>query len=198
MIINVLSLGSCGRNKASTNEKVINSVANSKQSTFIEPDTSINEKLFLNDPTSTVSVFGNIMPLLNHDATFPDVYFLCSSGEEYLRMIILPGSTINSVSQFEVGYSSSLSNIKSKKPTNLLSFVTENKIRLGMTKDEIVNIKGDKYIEIKEDKTLIIRYVLNDFNNSRFLKRYNMPVYIAEYWIQENKLTRYRFGFEYP
>ena len=67
-----------------------------------------------------------------------------------------------------------------------------------MTKDEIVNIKGDKYTEIKEDKTLIIRYVLNDFNNSGFLKRYNMPVYIAEYWIQENKLIRYRFGFEYP
>jgi len=196
IIAHVLSLESCARNNA--NGKAINSIANSKQNTFFKPDTSLNNKLFLNDPASTVRAFGNITPLLNHDSAFPDVYFLGSSGEQYLRMIILPGSTINSVSQFEVGYSSSLSNKNNKRPSNFPSFVTENKTRLGITKDELVTIKGDKYTEIKKDNAIIVRYVLNDFDNSSFLRRYNMPVYFAEYWIQENKLIRYRFGFEYP
>ena len=115
-----------------------------------------------------------------------------------IRMIVFPRSTINSVSQFEVGYSSSLSNSIKKKNSERLSFVTENKISLGLTKKEVIAIKGNKYTEITNGKVKIIRYVLDNFDNSTFLKRYNMPVYIVEYWIKKGLLVKYRFGFEHP
>ncbi|MFN8258599.1 MAG: hypothetical protein U0W24_23115 [Bacteroidales bacterium] len=165
---------------------------------YFKPDTSINNNLFLNSPTSTIKILGDIMPFIDNGADFPDAYFSNKSGMEYLRIVIYPGSFKNSLDLFEVGYSSSLSNIKTKIATEILSFETESHIRLGMKRKELIKIKGDKYTEVDEKNVKIIKYILDDFDNSEFLKRYNMPVYIFQYFFDKDNLIKFSFGFEYP
>ena len=75
------------------------------------PDTSVNEILFLENPNSTINVFENISSLVRfHDDDFPNVYFINSDKREYLKLTIYPGTTINDISAFEIGYTSLLNN----------------------------------------------------------------------------------------
>ena len=41
---------------------------------------------------------------------------------------------------------------------------------------------------------------VNDINyeKSRFLEKYNLPIYFAEYTFDQDKLSKIYFGFEYP
>ncbi|MBA3649697.1 MAG: hypothetical protein H0W62_14330 [Chitinophagales bacterium] len=163
------------------------------------PDTSINGLLFLNNPASIKNGFGDIMSLLEKEKDYPDLYLLDSTKKEYLRMVLFPGSSRNSISQFEVGYYADLPAATKITTSRFLSFYTESQLKLGISKEQSIQIKESDYKEEKgKNNQIIIRYVLNDFNKSAFLKRYNMPVYFAEYWFKENKLIKYWFGFEYP
>jgi hypothetical protein len=168
-----------------------------KKGYFI-PDTSLNGKLYLHNASSIKAVFGDITPLLDHDADLPDVIFTNKSREEYIRMFVYPGSTKNCVDMFEVGYSSYFPIRGRQNSSNFISFETEHHIKLGMTQEEIINNKGKKYTSRKNGEIKIISYALNDFDKSDFLKKYNMPLYLIEFWFKKNKLVKFRFGFEYP
>lgn len=198
ILINVFSFDSFLLGENESINLNLNFNADSIEINNFIPDTSINGKLFLNNPHSIEMAFGNIMANLNKDENFAYIYILNVSKQEYLKLVFFPGNTINSISQFEVGYVSSIPNRNMKRTVEMLSFITENKIQLGMTKEEIIEIKGKGFIELKEGKAQIIRYVLKSFDKSSFLKRYNMPVYLEEFWIKDNKLIKYHFGFEYP
>jgi hypothetical protein len=58
------------------------------------------------------------------------------------------------------------------------TFITGNKIRLGMSKEEVVKILGDGYKSNAKGKTEELLYTLN--NKSEFVKRYNQ----FEYYIR--------------
>ena len=162
------------------------------------PDISIDKKIFLNYPISIENLFGNIMPLMERNAEFPYVYMINNEGDQYLKMIFLPGNEANSISKFEVGWTNSLNITDKSHPSNFEYFITENKIALGISKEELLTIKGNNYTTTQEDDILLIKYIIDDFKNSEFLKKYNMPIYTAIYWIKEDKIIKYQFGFEYP
>lgn len=164
-----------------------------------QPDSSINSLVFLHNPVSMEQTLGQVFSNRNKDADLPDVYVYGKDGNQYLRLVFFSGDEANNVNQFEVGYIKDLSDSIIKYPCTLNSFITESKIRLGITKQELINIKGQIFEEKEESKgRLIIRYVVDTFKTSGFLKRYNMPLYFADYLIENGKVTKYKFGFEYP
>lgn len=169
-----------------------------KKDTIFTPDTSINEQIFLNNPLSIVKTYGNIMSIMDQDADLPNMYIINSTKKQYLKLILHPGNIANFISQFEVGYSINMAVGVRKKPSINAAFASESKIQLGISKAEIIKIKGYNYKEVVKNKIKFIRYRIDDFKNSSFLKRYNTPVYLAEYWLKNDKLIRFRFGFECP
>ncbi|MEO6903376.1 MAG: hypothetical protein ABI315_09495 [Bacteroidia bacterium] len=200
IISGVIFFTSCHERPTESRDKNIVQIKDSTlQKDSLKPDISINKQLFLQNPESVEKVFIDIMPLLNKEAEFPDLYMFNNNKKEYLRMVLFPGSSKNSISQFEVGYYSDLPANTKTTSSKLDSFYTESQIKLGIAKEHLIMEKGKNFKEENaKDNQSIIRYTLSDFNKSDFLKRYNMPVYFAEYWFKSNKLIKYRFGFEYP
>lgn len=168
-----------------------------KAEIMFHPDSSIYATLYLEDPSSTIKVLGDIMSLVDADKDLPDAFYKNQNGQEYLQVVFFPGNEANSISQFNVGYLNDLANPESISPIQLDRFQTESGIKLGLSKQEVILIKGGSYQEEKTNGELKLSYQVID-TKSPFLKRYNMPVYIAEYWFKDGKLTNYKFGFEYP
>lgn len=169
------------------------------KSLAFQPDSSINSRVFLHNPASMEQTLGGVFSDRNKDADLTDVYVRCKEGNQYLRLVFFPGNETNSISQFEVGYLKNLPDSIIKFPCSLKSFITESKISLGITRQELINIKGQIFEEKRESNgRLIIRYVIDDFKTSAFLKRYNMPLYFADYLIENEKVIKFKFGFEYP
>ncbi len=81
--------------------------------------------------------------------------------------------------------------------TSLVGFSTESGIALGMSKDRLTAIKGKSHQVIRRGNAETLHYTISDPGNS-FLRRYNMPLYRAEYRFVNDKLIRFAFGFEYP
>lgn len=159
------------------------------------PDSSISSKIYLHNPSSTRENLGDIMSMVDANKDLPDAFF--KSGEEYLQVIVFPGNETNSISQFVVGYSSNLPKSEKLNPLEITSLQTESGVELGMIKKDLISIKGSSYKEEMVDGQQRLSYEINE-STSSFLNRYNMPVYIAEYWFKDDKLYKYKFGFEYP
>ncbi len=146
-------------------------IKDSEDTILFIPDISIDKKIFLNYPTSIENLFGNIMPLMKMNAELPYVYMINNEGDQYLKMIFLPGNEANSISKFEVGWTNSLNITDISYPSNFEYFITENKIALGISKEELLTIKGNNYSTTQEDDILLINYIIDDFENSEFLKK---------------------------
>jgi len=71
-------------------------------------------------------------------------------------------------------------------------FFTSDKIKLGITKNNLIAIKGNNYKIKKKNYNEILEYRIE---NNKFISRYNMPIYIATYYFNNNKLIKFRFGF---
>lgn len=67
-----------------------------------------------------------------------------------------------------------------------------------MSKDSVISIVGSCYITDDFDGNLVLKYVNEDYDHSKFLQRWRYPKYYAWYKFKEDKLIRFRFGFEYP
>lgn len=161
------------------------------------PDTSLSQLFYLNK--AIFLSHTDIMRHLNLNKDIPDIYISNKSNSEYCRMFFFPGSTKNYFSLFEVGSCKNLNqNIRLINEKECKRFITESNIKLGMSYEDIINIKGEQFKEIKKNDTLILYYELNDYPKNSFLKRYNMPTYYAEYTFYKNKLYKFIFGFEYP
>lgn len=169
-----------------------------KEKNHLSPDISINKKVFLHNPISVENVFGNIYLSMNQDNDFPYVYMINSTKEQYLKMVFFPGDVKNSISQFEVGYVSNIKNDILNHIALMDTFFTESGIFLGLSEEDVLRIKGVRYEKIQSNDTLVMKYIIDNYDTSDFLKKYNMPVYFAEYWIVKDKVIRFKFGFEYP
>lgn len=198
-LASLLLVVACGQtNSSESKKKDNNTVKKEEVEVIFRPDSSINNCIFLHSPSSTLETLGDIMPLLDANKDLPDAYFKTQSEEtEYLRVVFFPGNELNSISQFEIGYSSNLSDTLNLNSADFSSFQTESGIKLGMTRQELVSIKGNEFREEKVEGQTLLTFSIDD-SSSSFLSRYNMPLYIAEYWLMDGKITKYRFGFEYP
>lgn len=157
------------------------------------PDSTIKSIIKLVGSEAEREMWSGV--LLQSEGVFKVATFSNSSSTEYLKMWQFPGSFKYSFSFFEVGKltpkNQSNNNLK-KLPFK--SFVTESEIHLGITKEELISVKGRKFHIVNEGETETLIYLLND-QASSFLKRYNMPSYTAKYNFSNNRLINFSFGF---
>jgi len=193
-LLSFLLLISCEIKTVSTGEVKGNGLQITDSLKFI-PDISVNG-IFLEEHFTVESQIGDLMQFINREESLPSVYVFNNDSSQYLKLIFHPGGVKNSFSEFEVSYVGDLQESKGFRILRFKEFITDSEIKLGMSKQDIIKRKGSDFFEIKED---YIKYIVDDFGKSIFLKKYNMPLYYAKYEFDSNNvLTKYSFGFEYP
>ena len=160
-----------------------------------KPDTTIGEISLLNSRNIEKYFGENTMNNLSDDG-LPNSSVFSSDKKQQLTCYFHPGSVKNEFSEFKINYSDNTN--RNNIVTAEKEFKTESRIKLGITIGDLKSIKGEpKNISSNNAKTTL-HYRMDDFNNSNFLKKYNMPVYYADYKFRNGYLVEFRFGFEYP
>jgi len=77
------------------------------------------------------------------------------------------------------------------------NFMTESGLKLGITLEEITNLKGSDFKVEKKPNEEIIRYTIDNPDDPK-IKQYEMPPYFMEFYLKDNKVYKIIFGFEYP
>jgi hypothetical protein len=157
-------------------------------------DTMI-QGIVLSNVESTISVLGEEWSLIEDNADMPHQNYSNAHGSQFLTCFFHYGDGRNQFSEFQV--SRNCAEVKIKALPDEF-FVSANGIQLGMSKDSVTSRIGSCYITDTFDGNLVLKYVAEDHDNSKFLQRWNYPKYYAWYEFKEDKLIRFRFGFEYP
>lgn len=159
------------------------------------PDTSVYG-IILNDRKGSIKHLGEKFETIEDNLDMPHETFCSQDKSQTLTVFFHYGNYRNAFSEFQVKEFSTndTATILSTK-----SFVTNSGIKLGLTKEKLISILGKCYKNLDtKGKTDTIIYRVYDFSNSVFLQRFNMPSYYAEYEFRDERLIRFRFGFEYP
>jgi len=159
-------------------------------------DTTINGVVLLRNSASIERNFGDLMKKIDLKKDIPDVRIKNQSGTQYLRLAFYPGDNKNVFSLFEVSNNSLGS--QNALSSSILNFDTESGIKLGLSKTEVINKKGNNYQESKKGDLIKLRYEIDEKKDKKFLDKYNMPLYVAEYFFKNDVLETFSFGFEYP
>ena len=170
---------------------------NTNKNECFTPDISINDILKLCNPESSLLFYDKIDELIYNDS-IRSVPVLCFSNEnksEYLLAYSFYGDRKNSFARFEIGYIVDCPYLINNVELPLSHFHTGSGVLLNMDFDNVIKLKGNDY-EMLSDS--IIKYKIDNFESSEFLKLYNMPEYFMEYEFSEDKLRKITFGFEYP
>lgn len=168
----------------------------------IVPDTTINKKLFLENYKSLSNFYSSEKPLVLVERLreSPVIIFGNKSNKEYLLAYQYEGNTENAYSCFEMGYFEDDKNISLRKSnkTDETSFQTESGLCLGLSLEEVIRIKGQEYEQQKSGDYIVLNYRIEDYENSPFLREYNMPSYFIEIKLENNIVKKIIFGFDYP
>jgi hypothetical protein len=154
------------------------------------PDISINNVLFLLDRKSIVNTIGDLSEKIIEDENPARVLLKNRNGYQYLIMYQCYGCNSNSFNEFEIGYMKAGN--KSFKKTKFEYFFSGS-IKLGITKQRLISIKGMGYKKTNKNETEILEYRIEGEGN-QFLLSYNAPIYVATYYFKNNKLIKFRFG----
>jgi len=154
--------------------------------------------IFLNDPESTLKILGPPPAPIESSDDFPILEICNSSNTEVLTLVFHPGDVSNSFSEFRVRKISKKSANCIKTPELINHFITGKGIKLGMSRKELTEILGSDFTEDKKGNATTLSYRIDDFDNSSFLKKYNLPIYNGVYRFENDKLFEFEFGFEYP
>ena len=77
-------------------------------------------------------------------------------------------------------------------------FTSGRSVKLGLSEEDIVRTFGGDAVRRNGDMYVMLSYAIKDFASSSFLQRFNYPSYYARFTFEQDRLTDYRFGFEYP
>ncbi len=160
------------------------------------PDTTIGQISLINSKNVDTYLGSNIMDkLIDHDLLQTTI--LSEDKKQQLTIYFHPGSAEKEFSEFKIEY-------KGDRPVGKVTIVkgdkfkTENGVELGISVGDLKSIKGEPDTVTTVGKKLAYHYQINDFTKSDFLRRYNMPIYYADYLFTNGYLTEFKFGFEYP
>ena len=159
-----------------------------------KPDTVIGQISLINSENVDTYLGENVMEKLA-DEVIPYSNVISRDSKQQLTFYFHPGRVKKEFSEFEVSYLTRKD--RNARVIKEKEFITENGIKLGMTMGEFRSIKGEPDT-ITNGKTTIFHYQIDDFENSEFLKKYNMPIYHADYKFKNGYLNEFRFGFQYP
>lgn len=152
--------------------------------------------VYIGNPKSAREVFGK-------GIKYWDVYegfYVYNRDKTQLAKFDMHGGDVEySISEFEVKYA-----VNSQDKSNFVldtaeEFVTDNGIKLGLSKQSVIDILGNEFKREKDEgKSFeILKYFL-DGDDSVFLQRFKMPIYYGTYVFDKDKLIKFSFGFEYP
>ncbi len=159
-----------------------------------KPDTSIGQISLINSENVDTYLGQNVMEKLA-DEVIPSSNVISRDSKQQLTFYFYPGGVKKEFSAFEVSYLTRKD--RNARVIKEKEFITESGIKLGMTMGEFRSIKGEPDT-ITNGKTTIFHYQIDDFENSEFLKKHNMPIYYADYKFKNGYLNEFRFGFQYP
>jgi hypothetical protein len=162
------------------------------------PDTSVNNLRLLHK----TELFSNTQFFLDslNFRNGPDWFLLLVNNQNQVcKLLFYPGSYAGEFSYFEVyqGSSSGFEELIIKRIESD-QFVTESGICLGLSKEELFEIKGKHYSKELSTENEIIYSFDPDSELHDFLKQNNSAGYIAKYKFADNKLVEFGFGHIYP
>ena len=157
----------------------------------IVPDISVND-IKLSDTTTVVLGYSDLKyNVIEDKEELPYVIFTNENKTEILKLYLFYGTKKNEFYQAEISpYDKKIV----PNPTKYANFSTESGIKLGISKKDLIKIKGNNFVETNH----VLRYEISDYEKSHFLEKYNLPIYFAEYTFDQDKLSKIYFGFEYP
>jgi hypothetical protein len=161
---------------------------------FSDPDTSVAD-IKIRNVESTLKILGG-QTKLEGDSTH---IFFSSDKKQTLGLKVHPGDHFSQVSIFTISYTD---NSKQKlRQINVKEFETEKGIKLGLTKNQIIEKLGSCFIVMDSTKnSIILSYSIKLPTDSKtnLLQTNNIPIYYAYYRLTDDKLNNIEFGFEYP
>lgn len=157
----------------------------------IVPDISVND-IKLSDTTTVVLGYSDLKyNVIEDKEELPYVIFTNENKTEILKLYLFYGTKKNEFYQAEISpYDKKIV----PNPTKYANFSTEGGIKLGISKKDLIKIKGNNFVETNH----VLRYEISEYEKSHFLEKYNLPIYFAEYTFDQDKLSKIYFGFEYP
>ncbi len=181
-----------------SHETIVNKEASQKE---FSPEISINKILKLEDYLSFERFYPqyNTLKVEYRMRETPAILFSNNSEKEYLITYQYEGDTKNNFSLFEIGYLKDDTKLKNYvvNKTKYDNFKTESGLKLGMTLEEITNLKGSDFKVEKKSNEQIIRYTIDNPDDPK-IKQYEMPPYFLEFYLKDKKVYKIIFGFEYP
>lgn len=136
-----------------SHETIVNKEASQKE---FSPEISINKILKLEDYLSFERFYPqyNTLKVEYRMRETPAILFSNNSEKEYLITYQYEGDTKNNFSLFEIGYLKDDTKLKNYvvNKTKYDNFKTESGLKLGMTLEEITNLKGSDF---KVEKNLM-------------------------------------------
>jgi len=185
----------CHQSEKKIQEKIENETVIIEK--FSKPDFKINQ-LQLREESSVNNFYPQNIRLLDNLRYSPVIAFTDKEKKEYLLAYQYEGDVKNSFSCFEVGYLKDDPKLeKDVTETKYNNFNTESGLKLGMTLEEITNLKGSDYKVEKKSDEEIIKYIVDNPDDPK-IKQYEMPPYFMEFYLKDKKLHKILFGFEYP
>lgn len=177
----------------------MSSEVTTSSSISFQPDTSINELLFLRNAESVKSIFpSEQIPLMIKGYEFPIGYAINQESNQYLGLIQYHGDVSNQFSVFEIGYLNDIDEPERAINTTI-EFQTESGLQLGMSKESLLKIKGAGFtVQASSSDETVLRYEIIDYINSDFLQRYRLPIYYFDVYLTNDLIKKIQFGFEYP
>ncbi|HLO59896.1 MAG TPA: hypothetical protein VK179_14205 [Bacteroidales bacterium] len=173
----------------------INSAAQHKE---FKPDTSISG-IKLQDSISIRSIIPDFIKKIDYTGTGAKITLVNKHKTEIATLIFHSGSNADLIAEINLSsFIDSLYNMDKTINVNIDYFTTESKIKLGISKAKLIQIKGQALSIENYDETEILKYRIDNYKTSAFLMRYNYPTYYSIYQFKRNKLEHVSFGFEYP
>ena len=164
------------------------------------PDISINN-FSLHKPTGLFIDKDNFKQNLNQvSLPFSYLLILNKTQDQYFKLTYYPGGTYDQFSYFEIGQIKidTLNKQIKYKISDEDNFTSETNIKIGISKNDFIRIKGNDFIKTKSDLDKLFYQLKIDSDTTGFLKNYNMPIYDAIYHFRSDTLIKFEFGFEYP
>ncbi len=184
------------------NIKEDNGIIQKKKGERTIPDTTINNKIILENYRSLSTFYLTKRPLSIVEGLRenPVIIFRNESDREYLLAYQYEGNTENAFSCFEIGYveDDEIISLEKSNQTQETYFQTESGLRLGLSLEDVTQIKGREYVKQKSGDYTVLRYKIDDYENSNFLKKFNFPEYFIEIKLRNNIVANLKFGFSYP
>lgn len=161
------------------------------------PD-SIMAGVLLRDTTSAIAVLGRVPSeeLLEDHRDMPRASFFNQDSTEILTVYIHYGGYRNEYCELRISIPEA-SPVRAALP--IVRFTSGRGVRLGLSVAEVVQIFGNTPArDIGNNGNVRLSYTIKDSATSTFLQRFNYPSYYASFMFEHDRLTDYRFGFEYP